>query len=144
MNKQMALFTIESVKRLDLSINGNPKRALILIDADGNIHHAKTATDAACGYDVDYYSVGETFLFIYHCTKNGAMIIDYIRKPGEDLYKAFTAAGWRERYAMQHGKREYITMANGERVIKFTYSRRAEYQDANGAVYSINRGAWIN
>ena len=144
MKKQMALFTIEGVKRLPLSINGNPKRELILIDDNNHIHVAKTATDAACGYDVDYYSKGATFLFIYHYTKNDTMIIDYIRKPGDDLYKAFTAAGWREHYAMQHGKREYITMADGEEIIKFTYNHRDEYKDANGAMYSITRGAWIN
>lgn len=143
MKKQIALFTIHDVKNLNCSINGNPKRQLTLIDDNGDIYDAKTATDAACAYEIGYYSKGLTFLFIYHYTKNGAMVIDYIRKPGDDLYDAFTAAGWRERYAMQNGKREYITM-NGERVIKFTYSRRAEYQDANGAMYSINRGAWIN
>lgn len=143
MKKQMDLFIIEGLQKLNCSIYGNPKRKLFLIDSSGERCTATTQTNAACAYDLDYYSIDKQFLMIYHYTKNGAMIIEYIYKPGEDLCDAFTAAGWRERYAMQNGNREYTTI-NGERLIKFTYSRRAKYQDANGAIYSITRRAWIN
>lgn len=53
------------------------------------------------------------------------------------------AAGYRERYAMDHGT---LTIKHSNRDILFvyTYSNELEYQDANGATYSVNRGAWVN
>lgn len=57
--------------------------------------------------------------------------------------QATAAAGWRERYAMEHGtpKAQYI---RGEKCYIFTYSTAAEYQDANGATYNAYRRQWIN
>lgn len=59
------------------------------------------------------------------------------------MQKAYNAAGWRERYAMEHGNRTTIYI-HGEKCYKFTYSPRAAYQDANGAIFNTARGAWIN
>lgn len=61
----------------------------------------------------------------------------------DEMKKAAQAAGFRERYAMEHGNRTIIYI-NGDKCIKFTYSSRAEYQDANGAIYNTARGVWIN
>lgn len=59
-----------------------------------------------------------------------------------EMQKAYNAAGWRERYAMEHGNKQVLYI-NGEKCYKFTYSPRAGYQDANGAIYNTVRGAWI-
>ena len=56
---------------------------------------------------------------------------------------AVKTAGWREEYAMIHGK-ETIIKINGHRCIKFTYSESDPYQDANGATFDTVRGVWIN
>jgi hypothetical protein len=61
----------------------------------------------------------------------------------DEMKKAAAAAGWRERYAMEHGNRATI-FVNGEKCYKFTYSPRAAYQDANGAIFNTARGVWIN
>lgn len=61
----------------------------------------------------------------------------------EETRRAWYAAGWRERYAMENGNRATIYI-NGEKCYKYTYSTRAEYQDANGATFNTVRGVWIN
>lgn len=60
-----------------------------------------------------------------------------------EMKRAAQAAGFRERYAMEHGNRTTLYI-NGDKCIKFTYNSRAEYQDANGAIYNTVRGIWIN
>lgn len=57
--------------------------------------------------------------------------------------KAYKSAGWRERYAMEHGNRATIYI-NGEKCYKYTYSSNISYQDANGATFNVARGVWIN
>lgn len=57
--------------------------------------------------------------------------------------KARAAAGWRERYAMEHGNRQIIYI-NSRKCIKYTYSTKEAYQDANGATFDTVRGCWIN
>lgn len=61
----------------------------------------------------------------------------------DTLKKAWTAAGFRERYAMENGNRATVFI-NGEKCYKFTYSTAAKYQDANGATFNVARGTWIN
>ena len=56
---------------------------------------------------------------------------------------AFNVAGWRERYAMEHGNATTIFI-NGDKCIKYTYSSAAAYQDANGAIYNTIKKQWIN
>lgn len=60
-----------------------------------------------------------------------------------EMKKAYTAGGFRERYAMENGNKTVIYV-HGEKCYKFTYSTHKEYQDANGATYNTARGAWIN
>ena len=60
-----------------------------------------------------------------------------------ELKKAYERGGFRERYAMEHGNRATVYI-NGEKCYKFTYNKRAEYQDANGAIYNTARGIWID
>jgi hypothetical protein len=61
----------------------------------------------------------------------------------DEMKKAYSAAGWRERYAMEHGNKTVIYV-HGEKCYKFTYNPQKEYQDANGAIYNTARGVWIN
>jgi hypothetical protein len=61
----------------------------------------------------------------------------------DEMKKAYSAGGFRERYAMEHGNKTTLYI-NGEKCYKFTYSPYASYQDANGATYNTARGAWIN
>ena len=60
-----------------------------------------------------------------------------------NLTKATQAAGYREKYAMQHGtaKKKII---NGHELYIYSYSPELDYQDANGATWDNTRGAWIN
>lgn len=52
-------------------------------------------------------------------------------------------AGYRERYAMDHGN-ESKAIINGNVCYRFTYSRLKEYQDANSATYDTIRKTWID
>ena len=61
----------------------------------------------------------------------------------EEMRTAYNVAGWRERYAMEHGNRATIYQ-NCEKCYKWTYSTTNEYQDANGATYNTARRAWTN
>lgn len=61
----------------------------------------------------------------------------------DTMKKAWTAAGFRERYAMENGNRATVYI-NGEKCYKFTYNRDIKYQDANGATFNVARGIWIN
>ncbi len=56
---------------------------------------------------------------------------------------AYNVGGWRERYAMENGNAETVYI-NGERCIKYTYSKNVKYQDANGAIYNTVKKQWIN
>jgi len=61
----------------------------------------------------------------------------------EEITKALASAGYREKYAMENGTVRKHTQ-NGETLYTFTYSSRAQYQDANGATWNATRGAWTN
>lgn len=61
----------------------------------------------------------------------------------ETMRKAYETAGYRERYAMENGNKSVIYV-NGQKCFKFTYSKYAEYQDANGATYNTVTGRWID
>lgn len=56
---------------------------------------------------------------------------------------AYNVGGWRERYAMEHGNATTIYI-NGDKCIKYTYSKWVKYQDANGAIYNTVKNQWIN
>lgn len=66
-----------------------------------------------------------------------------MRFNSEELKKAYTVGGWRERYAMENGN-ETVIYINGHKCYKYTYSTHREYQDANGATFDTVRGCWIN
>ena len=55
---------------------------------------------------------------------------------------AMNRAGYRERYAMEHGTKETRT-ENGHKLWVFNYSPADQYQDANGAIYDVTEGKWI-
>ena len=56
--------------------------------------------------------------------------------------RATAAAGYRERYAMEHGK-ESRRIVGGHVLYIFRYSSEVDYQDANGATYDATRGGWV-
>lgn len=143
MRKFFLFGTIKHIESLNCSVNGNPKKRIVIEDATGHTYEAQTQTDAACAYSIGWYSVGKSFAFIYHYTKSGKMIIEYIHGENDYLYKAYTAAGWRERYAMENGKRTHI-MINNERCVIFKYNNKLDYQDANGSTYNIEQNVWVN
>ena len=64
------------------------------------------------------------------------------RKFKGEMKKAWEAAGWRERFAIDNGNKT-IVYANGHKCLRFTYSRYKEYQDANGAIYDTVTKQWI-
>ena len=57
--------------------------------------------------------------------------------------KAYESAGFRERYAMEHGNRATVFI-NGHKCYKYTYSSTKEYQDANSATYDTVRESWVD
>ena len=57
--------------------------------------------------------------------------------------RAYTEAGFRERYAMEHGKKMVKRDRRGHTLWIFRYSTEIEYQDANGATYDATEGRWI-
>lgn len=61
----------------------------------------------------------------------------------EEMKAAYTAGGFRERFAMENGNRTTVYI-NGHKCYKFTYSTKKAYQDANGATFDTVRRAWIN
>lgn len=61
----------------------------------------------------------------------------------EEKRTAYNNAGFRERYAMEHGNATTVYI-NGHKCIKYTYSKAAPYQDANGATYDTIKKQWIN
>jgi len=56
--------------------------------------------------------------------------------------KAYKNGGWRERYAMDNGK-ETVVMYGGHKCLEYTYDHNNPYQDANGAMWDIDRQKWI-
>jgi len=56
---------------------------------------------------------------------------------------AINEAGYRERYAMEHGNRK-TKHERGHTLWVFRYSADDEYQDANGATFDVTEGRWIN
>lgn len=52
-------------------------------------------------------------------------------------------AGVRELYAMQHGTASVIAIG-GKRYLKYTYSKDDIFQDANGAMFDMNDGKWVD
>lgn len=69
-------FTVLSSEYMNCSINGNPKKRLVLQDSENNVHIATTGTDCLCGY-LSYYN-GKNYLITYHYTRtNLRMVIDF-------------------------------------------------------------------
>lgn len=61
----------------------------------------------------------------------------------EIMKKAYEMAGYRERYAMDHGTASRKVL-NGHTVLVFRYSKYDPYQDANGATYDIVNNSWVD
>lgn len=61
----------------------------------------------------------------------------------EEIIDMYKMGGFRERYAMDVGKRREENI-NGNKCYVFEYSEKDEYQDGNGATYDTVRKQWIN
>ena len=68
-------ITILDLERLHNSVNGNPKWRIFAEDENGEIVRGETASDAACAYNLGYYSTGRKYKIEYHYTKNNNIII---------------------------------------------------------------------
>lgn len=61
----------------------------------------------------------------------------------KEMITAYENGGYRERFAMENGNKAEIYI-HGHKCFKFTYSKRKEYQDANGATYDTITKSWID
>lgn len=59
------------------------------------------------------------------------------------MNRAYAEAGYREKYAMEHGKKTTKRDRRGHTLWVFTYSADDPYQDANGATYDATEGRWV-
>ena len=76
MKNYKSIFKVLNSEYMSCSINGNPKKRLILENDAGDVFTATTGTDCLCGY-MSYYK-GDKFMFTYHYTpKTGNMVITY-------------------------------------------------------------------
>lgn len=55
---------------------------------------------------------------------------------------AKSKAGFRERFAMENGKKEKIII-NGVLYYKYTYSEGLEFQDGNGCMFNTKSLEWV-
>lgn len=58
------------------------------------------------------------------------------------MFDAYTKGGYRERYAMDHGRPE-MKMYGDHKVVRFWYDSKDDYQDANGATWDTVTKQWI-
>lgn len=77
-NKKTFVGKLVRYERRNNSYYGNPKYYGVFEDAEGNILHATTATNASCAYGFLNYPEQERTL-TYHTTRTGNNIIDYIK-----------------------------------------------------------------
>lgn len=61
----------------------------------------------------------------------------------QEMKEAYNNGGYRERFAMEHGKKSIIYV-HGKKCFKFTYSIDIDYQDGNGAIYNTVTKSWID
>lgn len=57
--------------------------------------------------------------------------------------RAYETAGYRERHAIEHGKKSVRVDNRGHRIWTYNYSKFLEYQDGNGATYDDTEGRWV-
>ena len=62
---------ILDLERKHNSVNGNPTWRIFAGDENGDYVRGETASDAACAYNLGYYSIGRKYAIEYHYTKNG-------------------------------------------------------------------------
>ena len=62
-----------------VSYYGNPSKWVEFETANGDVMRGFTANNASCGYGVSNY-LNKVVEIEYHITRNGSLIIDYIRE----------------------------------------------------------------
>ena len=76
-----------------------------------------------------------------NCRKNKTKLNGELAS--EEIIEMYKSGGFRERYAMDVGKRRE-EIISGDKCYVFEYSEKDEYQDGNGATYDTARKQWIN
>lgn len=103
-------------------------------------------------YDPDTESV-ETVCYrddclhvVYFDTKAEAKAFceDYGKYCVDKRTKMWRDAGYRERYAMEHGYVRPSGLKADDSCIEFVYPHWVDYQDANGAIYDTIEHRWVN
>jgi hypothetical protein len=138
MNKERNYFRIKWAMFKHATDNGNPVWRVELEDAQGNTYSATTAPNSSAGWWFSNSSANREALFSYHYTKGGRMRIDNIEP--SYLALAWITGGWRERYAMRHGRMVRV----GDDLIAFKLRKEDPIQDANGATYNTSTCKWVN
>lgn len=81
LKKKMVNVKIIDLKRLNNSIYGNPRWEITLSDDNFcKLYFCKTVSNGAIGYRICSSDKGARFDFIFHETKNGNIILDYIAR----------------------------------------------------------------
>ena len=78
MKKLTTNFKILYVKRNSNSYYGNPAYSITVEAENGEIFEGKTAANSLIGYRVSSEWINSYKLLIYHFTKNGNCIFDYL------------------------------------------------------------------
>ena len=77
--KQKAIIVHNiSTKYRNTSCLGNPSRFVEGVTENGDVFRGYTAPNATCGYSCENWT-GKTAKLIYHVTRSGNRVIDYIR-----------------------------------------------------------------
>ena len=69
---------ILALKRLRNSYYGNPKFEVVAQDKYGKVYIGTTKTDSSIGYKIES-KVGRVVKMVYHTTRSGNVIFDYIK-----------------------------------------------------------------
>ena len=80
MKKEQQQFKIWNIERGNSSYYGNPSYYIWLEDEHGDLHRAKTASNASMAYSIGSHWCYTVKTLQYHYTKNGNMIVDYCVK----------------------------------------------------------------
>lgn len=72
-------MTIKDLRRAKSSYYGNPSFYIDAETEDGERLSGKTASNAAIGYELGAFAIGETRNFTCHFTPKGTLIFDFMR-----------------------------------------------------------------
>ena len=71
---------IISTRYKSTSYYGNPKYYVSFEDENGEYYRGETANNAACAYGINNSCYKTSCYITYHVTRNGNLILDYLRE----------------------------------------------------------------